>query len=382
MNRPFRIYIGILESFGYSRQVLRGIQRYSMSKPHQWWFARGDINFGELAAIESWAPDGMILQLSDIALEQPLLATGIPCVNVSTRHTGYRIPTIGPDNYAAGAMGAAHLFECGLRHLAFWPQFNGATASYRIERKRGLMETAARLGVTFHDTPAPARTVREQEARLFRWLRGLPKPVGFMTSGDSTAVELIEACRIAGILVPEEIAVLGIGDETFDCELAPMPLSSVTLPGERVGYEALVLLEQLLSGAPAPADMMLLPPLGVTMRTSTRPNVLDDPYVETVLRYIYNNASSKLTIATVAALVPLSRRSLELRFRQQRGHTMREEIHLACVMRSKVMLLETDLTVEAIAAATGFADSSHLVRIFHKIIGITPQSFRRQARGG
>ena len=279
-------------------------------------------------------------------------------------------------------MGAEHLFECGLQHIAFWPQVSITAGGYRSERKRGLEETARHKGVTFHDTPAPAKTAREREAQFFKWLQGLPKPIGIMTSGDSVAVELCEACRIAGILVPEEIAVLGIGDEAFDCELAPMPLSSVTLPGERVGYEALLLLERMLAGTPAPEGMMLLPPLGVTMRTSTRPIVLDDPYVETVLRYIYNNASTKLAIATVAALVPLSRRSLELRFRQQRGHTMREEIHLACVLRTKVMLMETDLTVEAIAAATGFADSSHLVRIFHKIIGITPQSFRRQARGG
>jgi LacI family transcriptional regulator len=48
--------------------------------------------------------------------------------------------------------------------------------------------------------------------------------------------------------VPDEVAVIGIDNDPFLCELATPPLSSVDVGGERAGYEAAALLDRLMAG--------------------------------------------------------------------------------------------------------------------------------------
>jgi len=198
---------------------------------------------------------------------------------------------------------------------------------------------------------------------------------------DTVAEFLCGVCLTARIKVPEEIAILGIGDEDTECKFAPIPLSSVTLPGERVGYESMALLEKMLNGATAPAEPILIPPLGVTMRSSTRNLVLHDPYVEEVVNYIHSHATSPISIAEVTSHISLSRRALEERFKTERGHTMSDEIHHARVQHARRLLLETDLSIDVIATDSGFANRPHFARIFKRIIGVTPPVFRKGARG-
>ena len=44
--------------------------------------------------------------------------------------------------------------------------------------------------------------------RLEAWLRALPKPVGLFADCDLLALDLIDACRTAGLDVPGDVAVL------------------------------------------------------------------------------------------------------------------------------------------------------------------------------
>ena len=57
----------------------------------------------------------------------------------------------------------------------------------------------------------------------------------------------MEACRGAGLQVPEQAAVVGVDNDVLLCELADPPLSSVALDAERGGFEAAALLAGLMS---------------------------------------------------------------------------------------------------------------------------------------
>ena len=48
-----------------------------------------------------------------------------------------------------------------------------------------------------------------------------------MACNDDRGREVLEACRDAGLRVPEEIAVVGVDNDELLCELADPPLSSV-----------------------------------------------------------------------------------------------------------------------------------------------------------
>ena len=80
------------------------------------------------------------------------------------------------------------------------------------------------------------------------WLKSLKKPVALLAGSDPRAREVLDACRLANLHVPEEIAVLGVNDDDLFCEMANPPLSSIIHNARRIGYEAAAMLDRLMQG--------------------------------------------------------------------------------------------------------------------------------------
>ncbi|MBA3312738.1 MAG: substrate-binding domain-containing protein [Planctomycetaceae bacterium] len=133
-------------------------------------------------------------------------------------------------------------------------------------------------------------------------MRKLPKPVGIFTPNDLWGVQVILGCRSARLRVPEDVAVLGVDDDDLYCELT----SSIQVPAERIGAEAVALLERLLAGEKRPHEPTLLPPLGVNARRSTEVLAIDDEYVTAAIRFIRENADRPLRVADVVRHVALA----------------------------------------------------------------------------
>ncbi|MEI7833846.1 MAG: DNA-binding transcriptional regulator [bacterium] len=379
MEHPYRVYIGLNEQYGYSRNILRGVHSYNKKSRRKWRFRHGQIYDNYIPSIINWKPDGMIVQCSSSTVDEILYNCEFPVINVSTVLSSYRLPTVAPDNGAAGALAAEHLINCGLKQFAYWPfAFEG----FFCERAAGFVKVIKDKEFQVHNPPKKKNAdIISTEKQLSTWLQNLPKPIGILCTDDIEAAQVCEACFLTGIRVPDEVAIIGVGDEVFECEIAPIALTSVTLPSERIGYEAMALLERMLNGESAPTESLRFAPLGVTMRSSTHFMAIGDKYVEEVISYINQYASSALSIADIAARIPLSRRDLERRFQYERGHTMGDEIHHARVQIARSLLLDTDLKIATIAVKAGFMNCSYFARKFREIIGVTPLAFRLQARG-
>ena len=76
----------------------------------------------------------------------------------------------------------------------------------------------------------------QHSAALAEWLRGLPKPVALLACSDLRGQQVVTVCDQAGIVVPDEVAVLGIDNDDVLCELCNPPLSSIDPDAEGVGY--------------------------------------------------------------------------------------------------------------------------------------------------
>jgi transcriptional regulator GlxA family with amidase domain len=50
------------------------------------------------------------------------------------------------------------------------------------------------------------------------------------------------------------------------------------------------------------------------------------------------------------------------------------------ITRACQLLLDSQLSIVEIAAATGFADQAHLTRMFHRLTGMTPANWQRERR--
>ena len=225
----------------------------------------------------------------------------------------------------------------------------------------------------FHE----GRSAGRSTTRLIQWLGELPKPVGLMASNDDFALSISELCRIHGIQVPEEVAILGVDNDEVICELSSPPLSSISISTQRAGYEAAELLDRLMHGKPS-GQMVVVRPSHVVGRQSTDFTAVDDLEVAAALRFIRQNSHRIIQVSDVAKAVSLSRRSLSDRFMQRLGHTIAAEINRRRVDQIMRLLATSQRSIAEIADDMGYFSDKHIARYFHRQTGMTPRAYRRK----
>lgn len=90
--------------------------------------------------------------------------------------------------------------------------------------------------------------------------------------------------------------------------------------------------------------------------------------------------ASKLTVGELARLACLSESSFNRLFRRVMGESPAEYLLRLRIDKASRRLAATDDTVERVACACGFHDTSHFSRFFKRITGIPPSEFRRRSR--
>jgi LacI family transcriptional regulator len=211
-----------------------------------------------------------------------------------------------------------------------------------------------------------------------RWIAALPKPLGLMACNDFRGLQALDACRRAGVAVPEEVAVIGVDNEVLACEMANPPLSSVIPDCRRIGYEAAALLDRLMKGEPPPRTTREIPPIGIVTRQSTEVTAIADPTVAEAMKFIREQACEGITVEDVLDHVTVSRSVLQKRFRDALGRTLHEAIAGVRLRRVKQLLIETDLSFDVLAQRAGFASRAYLSVVFRKSTGTTLAAFRRE----
>lgn len=361
-------------SIEYGRGVLRGIAKYLRERgPWSIFLEQRELGAALPAWIREWDGDGVITRSDDARI----VRSGLPTVGLYDRvEDRLRLPMILNDNLAVGRMGARHLADRGFRHLAYYGVRRERWSELRLE---GAADVARAAKASFAVHPSGGTWEVSQE-RLKRWLLALPRPLGLVAANDLHGLRALDACRRAGLAVPEQVAVVGADDDAEVCELSDPPLSSVTFHPERVGYEAAALLARLMEGRAAPREPLLVPPLGVSARQSSDILAMDDADVARAVHYIRRHAFEGITVEDVLREVPLSRRALEHRFRRRLGRTPKEEIQRLRFEQAKSLLASTDLPVARISDRLGFHQPAYLSAAFQREEGTSPSAYRRNHR--
>jgi AraC-like DNA-binding protein len=158
------------------------------------------------------------------------------------------------------------------------------------------------------------------------------------------------------------------------------PVSSVIPDAKRVGYEAADLLDRMMRGHQVSDAGLLIPPLGISDRSSTDTYAINDKVVAAALQFIREHARSGITVADVLRVVPLPKRKFIPRFKTLMHRTPHAEISRTRIESTKTLLHETDLTISEIAGRSGLASSTYLSAAFKKYIGVAPRAYRRALR--
>jgi LacI family transcriptional regulator len=220
------------------------------------------------------------------------------------------------------------------------------------------------------------RIWEREQALLARWISKLPTPIGLFACDDDRGREVLEACKLAGVNVPEDVAVLGVDNDEVFCELADPPLSSIALNAETAGYRAAALLDAMMHGRVRKKQRIVVEALGVIRRRSTDILAVDDADIAAALQFIRRQHGRDIAVDQVAEEVAMSRRSLEKRFRDTIGRTILEEIQLTRLERAKRLLLETTYPISKVSEIAGFGSAGYFIQFFQKHVGKTPRRYR------
>lgn len=369
----------LVESSRFSgRSLLRGIADYARHHgPWAFYWEPGGLEkiWPQLKTLDA---DGIILR--DVERIENVRPYGLPAVVVG--HSHQEIPGMAnviTDSEAIGRMAAEHLMECGFREFAFcglegipWSQLRGESFQRRL--------ALAGFNPHFYPNPAKASAAgwRGERGYMARWLTSLPKPLGLMACNDDRGEQVIEACKIAGLHVPDEVAIIGVDNDDLVCDLSDPPMTSVALAFERAGYESARVLDALMRRRPVRQRRIPVAATHVVPRQSTDTVAVQDAQLGKAIRFIRDHARETVGVPAVAAAAGLSRRVLEKRFRHVLRRSVLGEIRRVRVAHIRRLLLETNHPISHIAESLGYAGSEHLARYFRKEHQETPLSHRRK----
>jgi len=371
--------IGVIlpRSVGHCRNVIRGVYRYANTQL-DWDLVHHDaLKSSTVEALAAASIHGAVVLAHYGKAFQELESLGVPLVNVSSYEMPVTLSSVLPDDVQAGIMAAQYFITRGFRNFGYVsiPMRSGYPLWRGEGFKRCLFENGLSCAERVYWEPDPTGRLTHEELTA-RWLLDLPTPCAIFVCCDSDALPLARVAVKAGIQIPDEIAIMGVDDDDMLCTLSSPSLSSVALPGQRMGYEAARVLQALLADPSSPAINKVLRPTGISVRQSTEVFAVEDPALQRALRFIREHLHEVLTVADVAAHVGMNRRSLEIKFRRSMGQSPHDAIRSAQMSRAQRLLTDTDLPLSDVAEKCGFRSLPRFSVVFKEQVGQPPSEYR------
>jgi len=385
MKRKKNILLLIESSSAYGRKLLKGISQYVRERD-QWTLHIEDRGLLPIPALlfQGWKGDGIIARTPNRQFQNVLDRSRCPVVELLRGNLLMDIE-VHPDDHRTTEMCIEHYLEKKITSVAFYAFGN----CWWIKRRRDFfLDITKRLDVNaycFLDVSSrKADSMPEWEDRyekpLEKWLKSLPHGTGIVVVNDAQAVRVLNACRLLGISIPEQLAVLGIDNDENLCNLTTPMLSSLDVNVEIVGYKAAELLDLKINRRKLPPLPILIPPSGVVVRRSTDILAISDPDLVAAVHFISEFATQGLTVQAVAKHVSLSHSTLCRLFQRELKRSVKEEITRVRLKHAKFLLAQSHLEIRAIAKQCGYQTVEHFAAIFKSNTGETPMAYRNTHR--
>jgi len=376
-----KILILIDYSSEFSRELLRGIIHYSKDFG-PWTFYRLPSYYKILYGKEGiahwakeWGADAIIAQW-DTEGKTLLKELNIPVILQNYRERSGYFSNLTGDYIGTGAMAARFFAQKGFRNFAF---FGNKGVIWSMERGEGFKNEVEKIGGSYYGFETESIEDNQLEnglSQLDEWLLSLPKPIALFACDDSFALQVTEICKINNINIPNEISLLGVDNDELICNISDPPISSIVLDVEKGGYEAGRLLHQLIKKEKNEPFNIVINPVRIEARLSTEKYVISNKYIMTVVKYIEKNFASDISITDFTKLVPLSRRLLEIKFKEELGTSIYQFIINFRIEYFANLLLTTDKPLYELALESGFNDCKNISRTFKKLKNYTPGEYK------
>ena len=364
---------------------MSGIYRF-LGEGYSWdvELVRRDSEFAGLFEKDAFAVhdfDGMIVAFAENAeLRQKQATIDLPTVFVDcpdpVRSTIRRHAFVREDEKSIASSAAQHLLASGPRaSFAFVPARTKTEWSLRRQTAFASQMKAVHKKVFVFDGGGNDRNA------LVAWLTTLPKPTAILAAFDDRATDVLEACRRSGLSVPDDVAVLGIGNDEPLCDAAVPALSSVAIEFANQGYRAARELHALMLGGRSPRSDIRFGATETVVRASTAGGCPSAALAVRAMAFVEENALHGITTRDIVAHLHVSRRLATLRFREAYGRSILRTILDIRLKEARRLLSSTNLPVADIAIRSGFRDPTAFRAVFTRRFGVSPRKFRSKQRG-
>ncbi len=378
-----KILILIDYSSEFSRRLLRGLIQYS--KEHgPWIFYRLPSYYKTLYGKEGivewakeWKADAIVARW-DHEGTNLLESLNIPILLQNYKERSTYFSNLTGDYFGTGEMAAQFFIKRRYRHFAFYGNKGVVWSRERAEGFRTQVEKAGGSYHYFESENLDGEEWGRSHIELDEWLLSLPKPVGLFACDDNFALRISQYCKINNIRIPEEIALLGVDNDELICNLSDPPISSIVTDVEKGGYEAGRLIDRMNKGEIKDPFNIVVRPTRFELRKSTEKYNIENEYISQVVNFIEDNFITDINIEEITELVPLSRRNLEVKFKDEMKTSIYQFIIRCRIDYFAHLLISTDRTLFDLALESGFNDCKNISRIFKKLKGCTPIEYRKK----
>jgi LacI family transcriptional regulator len=372
--KPPRVLVVLGSDGDWCRGILHGFLDAARERDWELLHYHPGADLGWL--VQEWRPACAVLG-PGISAEGIAQLGSTPLVALNADLSAEGIASVCLDEERIAALAVEHLLATGLRHLS---TFRYDLSEFAIARERAFIAHARAAGA--HVAPgwgdeAFLKEQRREGPAMATWLRSLPRPCGVFTSTDGWARPVARYAREAGLRIPDDLAVVGAGNDLLECELISPPLSSVIIPWPQLGREAATLVRLALAGQPVRGQRTVVTASTVASRRSSELLAVPDALVAEAVTWIRAHPERKLTVVDVARAVGGGRQRLERRFRRALNRTVQEEIRRAHVELAKQLLATSNADLSEVARRSGFSSPALLNAAFQRELGMPPGTYRR-----
>lgn len=384
--------VGILSERlrAYGRQICEGVAAFAQTRDD---WSLGMIEWEDLAHPSRLKEfDGFVARVLDETTATLLARTGKPVVDVYGSHPRKGFAIVDHDARLVGQLAARHFIEHRFTRFAY---LGYNRQPYSNQRRRFFVHCLSLNH--FHCEVYGGKDVSPDEfAAIFlrgeryssardtravaTWVARLDKPVAVFCSHDLRAHQLLSICRDIGISVPDEVAILGVDDDSLICNFTSPSLSSIDPNAFRIGQTAAATLDAWLDDPGRTPGTILVPPAGLTIRGSTETYPLDPSWLSTALVFIRRNIARRLTASDVFSEIGLSHTIVERAFRRVLGVSVQNVIQATRVEESKRLLSQTRLSLAEVSKLAGFSSMQYFCTEFRIRTGQTPLQYRKSGQ--
>ena len=375
-----RVALSINLDSTYGRDKLSGVLAYLKRNPRWDIPLLSDRPYMSVGELKRWKGDGIIGEFYTSKDVESMVALGIPIVNtienVASSPT-HPIPAVFHDENKVGKLAAEHL-SILQRSVCLYFEVD---SPYCFKKRLFCFqqEILARGGcVEVHWIKIHQNRVQVTDASHYlKAIQSHAEPICVFAATDRIALGVIRACHVLNRKIPEEVAILGCGNDKVICQVAQPQLSSIDQKTHEIGYRAAEMLDQLMGrGMPGDKPLSTANNPEICVRESSNSYALLSKEFAVALQFLREHLNEPIYVPDVVRVSGVSRRKLEGQFQKYLGRGIYQEIRSGRIATAKRLLTTTTLPLVEISRRSGFNNISALEAAIVQKFGCTGGELR------